>query len=58
MRKYILARLNEVTTWQGIVFIITSLFLNNATPEQAQSYILLGLGLSGLMGAAFPDKLD
>lgn len=46
--KYVLNRLNEASTWRGIILIITSLGVQ-MEPEKAAAYISLGLSIVGLI---------
>ena len=52
---YIVARTGEASTWRGIILVATVAGAN-VTPELTEAIIMLGLGLSGLVGILFSDK--
>lgn len=54
MKKYILARLKERTTWLGLIAIATA-FGIQLSPDQVEAAITIGLGIAGLLHAATPD---
>lgn len=54
MKQYLIARLQEASTWRGIIFVVTALGLH-LTPEMGEAVITAGLGVAGLVGAAVPD---
>ena len=47
--KYILERLQEASTWRGIIMLLTSLGVGIA-PELITPIITAGTGLAGLVG--------
>jgi hypothetical protein len=47
--KYILDRLQEASTWRGIIMLLTSLGVGIA-PELITPIITAGTGLAGLVG--------
>jgi hypothetical protein len=55
MKKFILKRLREASTWRGIMALITAtgIALN---PEQIEALIIVGMGVMGALGAFFPDQ--
>lgn len=55
MRDYLLARLQEPSTWRGLVLIATACGAI-LSPEQQEAIIAGGLLLAGLIGAATPEK--
>lgn len=55
MRDYILARLQEPSTWRGLVLIASALGAA-LSPDQQEAIVTGGLLLAGLIGAAVPDK--
>lgn len=55
MRDYILARLQEPSTWRGLVLIASALGAA-LSPDQKEAIVTGGLLLAGLIGAAVPDK--
>ena len=54
--QYIINRLQERSTWTGIVFVASTIF-GISDPEKIESYVSIGLGLSGTVSMLFPDKL-
>lgn len=54
MTEYLIARLQEPTTWRGLVLVLTSLGVS-LSPEQLQTIVSVGLGIAGLIGALAPD---
>jgi hypothetical protein len=55
MRDYILARLQEPSTWRGLVLIVSALGAA-LSPDQQEAIVTGGLLLAGIIGAAVPDK--
>ncbi len=55
MRDYIIARLQEPSTWRGLVLAITGLGAA-INPDLREAIVTLGLLVAGLIGAALPDK--
>lgn len=53
MRDYLLARLQEPSTWRGLVLIATALGAV-LSPDQQEAIVSGGLLLAGLVGAALP----
>lgn len=53
--EYIKDRAGEPSTWRGIVLLLT-VCGTQIDADQAELIITLGLGATGLLGAAFPDK--
>lgn len=51
---YLRDRLTEASTWRGLVVIATALGAH-LSPDQAEAIVVVGLGVSGLIGAALPD---
>ena len=54
MRDYLLARLQEPSTWRGLVLIATALGAV-LSPDQQEAIVSGGLLLAGLIGSALPD---
>ncbi len=52
--RYILSRLKEASTWRGLTLIGTSAGII-LSPDQTEAVVAVGLGISGLIGATFPD---
>ncbi len=55
MRDYLLARLQEPSTWRGLVLIATALGAV-LSPDQQEAIVAGGLLVAGLIGAAAPGK--
>lgn len=53
---YLLDRAKEASTWRGIVALLTALGVA-LTPEQQNAIITAGLGLIGVIGVFFGDKI-
>lgn len=58
MKKFILARLHEPSTWRASIWVLTSFGVVAFKGEQAESIIALGMALSGAVGVVAPDKLS
>jgi len=54
MMQMLIARLNEASTWRGIVALITACGVQLA-PQQQTVIISAGLAIMGLLGAFVPD---
>lgn len=54
MKKYLLARLHEASTWRGITAGLTAVGIA-LSPEQRDAIIVAGLAVMGVIGAFFPD---
>jgi hypothetical protein len=57
MKQFILNRLKEPSTWRGLVALATA-FGAKLSPDQAEAIIIVGIGIIGLVGAFFPDKME
>ena len=55
MKKYIMARLSEPSTYRGIVMCLAA-FGILISPEQIEAIIFIGLFIVGILGATTPDK--
>ena len=55
MRDYLIARLQEPSTWRGLVLIATALGAV-LSPDQQEAIVTAGLLVAGLIGAAVPDQ--
>lgn len=53
--NYLIERLQEPSTWRGIMAAATGMGIV-ITPEYAEAIIAAGLGLMGLIGVATKDK--
>lgn len=54
MASYLVCRMAEGSTWRGLIMIAAA-FGAKVSPDQAEAIVLVGLGLAGVIGAAFPD---
>jgi hypothetical protein len=54
-KAYVLARLQEASTWRGIVLMLTVAGYKLSTDWQ-ELVVMTGIGLSGFLGAVLPDK--
>lgn len=54
MKKFLLNRAREASTWRGVFMILTA-FGVAITPEQANAVIAAGMAVVGAVGAFFPD---
>jgi hypothetical protein len=50
----IAARLNEASTWRGIIALITACGVG-ISPDRGEAIIACGLAVMGLLGAFIPD---
>ena len=55
MKSYLLARLQEPSTWRGLVLIATACG-TALSPDQQEAIVTAGLLVAGLIGAASPDQ--
>ncbi len=55
MRAYLIARLQEPSTWRGLVLVSTACGAA-LSPDQQEAIVTVGLLVAGLIGAAFPDR--
>jgi hypothetical protein len=49
MKKYLLARMSEASTWRGLIGVITAAGVT-LSPEMANGIIAGGLSLAGFIG--------
>lgn len=56
LKQYLINRANEVSTWRGVVLLLTATG-SLLTPEQQELIVTLGLGFAGLIGALFPEQI-
>jgi hypothetical protein len=54
--NYLLARLEEPSTYRGLVLLATT-FGMQVAPEAADAVVAIGLLLAGLIGVFVPDKV-
>lgn len=54
--RFLLARLSEVSTWKGILLILTG-GTAYAAPEIQDAIITIGLAAVGAIGVATPDHV-
>lgn len=55
LRDYCLDRLNEASTWRGIVLMAASAGAS-LSADLRELIIMVGVGVAGAIGAMFPDK--
>lgn len=55
LKTYLIARLQEPSTWRGFVLMVTSLGVS--VSDNLQTAIgVVGVFVAGAIGAAFPDR--
>ncbi len=54
-RAYVIARLQESSTWRGLIKIATVLGAV-AKPDQWEAIILAGTMIAGIVGVLYPDR--
>ena len=52
---YVVARLQELSTWQGINAALTLIGVS-LRPDKAQTLGMVGVGVFAALAAVFPDK--
>jgi hypothetical protein len=57
MKKYLLERGKEASTWRGVIALLTAVGVS-LSPEQGEAIIALGLAAIGAIGVFFADKND
>lgn len=55
IKNYIKDRLQEPSTWRGIILLLTALGVPIA-PAMSEAIMCLGLALAGGLGILLPDK--
>lgn len=55
MKKYLLDRAREASTWRGLILLVAAVGVPVA-PELAEAIVSVGLGLAGLVGVLAADK--
>ena len=55
MKEYIRDRLQEPSTWRGIILLLTAVGVPIA-PAMGEAIICVGLALAGGVGVVTPDK--
>ncbi len=53
---YLASRAREASTWQALILVLTA-FGVQLTEDQKVAVLTLGLGLAGVLGAVFPDRI-
>lgn len=56
MKKYTLARLQEPSTWRGIIWVLSAFGVYHFTQDQAGAITALGMALAGA-GGLVPDRV-
>ena len=54
MKKYIIDRLKEASTWRGITALLTAVGVT-LSPEQSAAIVAAGLAIMGAVGTLLPD---
>ncbi|MGR2663105.1 hypothetical protein JOS77_27015 [Chromobacterium haemolyticum] len=54
LKQFLLARLQEPSTWRGAVMLATALGIT-VSPDTENAIIAIGLAVSGLLGALLPE---
>ena len=57
IKKFILNRLKEPSTWRGIILLIAGAVGYNLSIEQQAALVTVALALVGAIGMFTPDKL-
>ena len=57
LRKYVIARLQESSTWRGLVLIATALGAK-AQPQVWEAVVTSGLMIAGMIAVIFPDRAE
>ena len=52
--SYLLSQAQQASTWRGLA-LLASVMGAALKPEHYELIVLIGLGVSGLIGAIFPD---
>jgi hypothetical protein len=55
LKCYVGDRLREASTWRGFTLIAAALGAS-VSPDKAEAIVILGLFISGAVGAMFPDR--
>lgn len=53
-KKYIIGRLNEPSTWRGVILFLSALGID-LVPDQTETIVSVGLGAAGLIGVLSQD---
>ncbi len=56
-KKYLIAQLQQPSTWRGLVMLVTGIFGFHVSPDIATSIIAAGVSVAGVIGAIIPDKI-
>jgi hypothetical protein len=55
MKKYLLDRMREPSTWRGAILFLTAIGVPIA-PQLSEAIVSAGLGVAGLVGVLTPDR--
>jgi hypothetical protein len=55
--RYLLARANEGSTWRGIA-LLAAVAGARLQPDHTEAIVLVGLAVSGIIGALFPERKE
>ena len=53
--KYVLDRLQEASTWRGVILFVTGVAGYSMPPEMLSQIVAAGVGLAGLVGMFTKD---
>ena len=56
IKKYVIARINEPSTWRGVVLFLSAVGID-LVPDQTETIVSFGLGMAGLIGVMSEDKV-
>ena len=56
MKKYVVARFQEASTWRAIIWVLSAFGVYHFTQDQAGSITALGMALAGA-GGFLPDRV-
>jgi hypothetical protein len=55
MKRYLLDRMREPSTWRGAILFLTAIGVPIA-PQLSEAIVSAGLGVAGLVGVLTPDR--
>ena len=55
MKRYLLDRMREPSTWRGTILFLTAIGVPIA-PQLSEAIVSAGLGVAGLVGVLTPDR--
>jgi hypothetical protein len=57
MKKYLIERMLEASTWRNIVILISGLFGHEMAQTEAMTIVTVGMQIAGAIGVMLPDKI-